>query len=117
MSCLRFIVDCCQENNPLINDWLSNKGTVGKNYFSSAWVGWELELNGRLKLQTLHISSLPSPTVDISSVFPLGDTSGFSECRFTINLALSCPHRNREFVSRVRLKIGRNALLLLPEVD
>ena len=25
------------------------KGTVGKDYFSSAWVGWELELNGRLK--------------------------------------------------------------------
>ena len=23
-------------------------GTVGKDYFSSAWVGWELELNGRL---------------------------------------------------------------------
>ena len=25
------------------------KGTVGKDYFFSAWVGWELELNGRLK--------------------------------------------------------------------
>ena len=30
------------------------KGTVGKDYFSSAWVGWELESNGRLK-------ELPSP--------------------------------------------------------
>ena len=36
------------KNNPLINDRLS-KGTVGKDYFSSAWVGWELKLNGRLK--------------------------------------------------------------------
>ena len=27
------------------------KGTVGKDYFSSACVGWELELNGRFKVK------------------------------------------------------------------
>ena len=38
------------------------KGTVGKDYFSSAWVGWELELNGRLK-------ELPSiPCINFNSI-------------------------------------------------
>ena len=39
------------------------KGTVGKDYFSSAWVGWELELNGRLK----ELSSIPCITQGIET--------------------------------------------------
>ena len=38
------------------------KGTVGKDYFSSAWVGWELELNGRLKeLPSIPCINAPKP--------------------------------------------------------
>ena len=39
------------------------KGTVGKDYFSSAWVGWELELNGRLK----ELPSIPCITQGIET--------------------------------------------------
>ena len=39
------------------------RGTVGKDYFSSAWVGWELELNGRLK----ELPSIPCITQGIET--------------------------------------------------
>ena len=41
------------------------KGTVGKDYFSSAWVGWELELNGRLK-ELLSIPCITLRFVDLA---------------------------------------------------
>ena len=37
------------------------KGTVGEDYFSSAWVGWELELNGRLKELPFRPKTAPDP--------------------------------------------------------
>ena len=43
------------------------KGTVGKDYFSSAWVGWELEFNVRLK----ELPSIPS----INAPKPMYNTS------------------------------------------